>query len=43
MLLSAWPEGYVKGLRTRTGQTVNLSWKNGKLSKFNAYTQPEKR
>ena len=30
-LPSAWPEGYIKGVRTRTGEVVDLSWKDGKV------------
>ena len=30
-LPKAWPEGSIKGIRTRTGQTVDLSWKDGKV------------
>ncbi len=33
-LPKAWPEGSLKGVRTRTGQTVELSWKNGKIEKY---------
>ena len=33
-LPSAWKSGYIKGVRTRTGQTVNLIWKNGKVSSY---------
>ena len=36
-LPSAWPEGYIKGLRTRTGQCVDLSWKDGQVTEFNVY------
>ncbi len=31
-LPSAWPDGYIKGVRTRTGQTLDLVWKDGKVS-----------
>ena len=30
-LPSAWLEGYIKGVRTRTGEVVDLSWKDGKV------------
>lgn len=30
-LPAAWPEGYIKGVRTRTGEIVDLSWKDGKV------------
>ena len=30
-LPSAWPEGYIKGVRTRTGEVVAVSWKDGKV------------
>ncbi len=33
-LPSAWPDGYIRGIRTRTGQTVDLVWKNGKVRKL---------
>ena len=28
---AAWPNGHIKGLRTRTGQTLDLTWSDGKL------------
>ena len=33
-LPSAWPEGKIKGVRTRTGQTLDLSWKNGQVTRL---------
>ena len=30
-LPAAWPEGYIKGVRTRTGEIVDLSWKDGEV------------
>ena len=34
-LPSAWPSGHIKGVRTRTGQTVDLQWKDGKVKRLN--------
>lgn len=31
-LPSAWPSGHIKGVRTRTGQTLDLTWKDGKVT-----------
>jgi len=31
-LPAAWPEGYIRGIRTRTGKTIDIVWKNGKLT-----------
>ena len=36
-LPAAWPDGHVSGLRTRSGQTVELSWRHGKLRRFRVY------
>lgn len=33
-LPSAWPSGHIKGVRTRTGQTVYLQWKDGKVKRL---------
>jgi alpha-L-fucosidase 2 len=33
-LPSAWPSGHIKGVRTRTGQTVDLHWKDGKVKRM---------
>ena len=33
-LPKAWPNGWVKGLRTRTGQTVDMRWENGQLTEY---------
>lgn len=30
-LPAAWPEGYIKGVRTRTGEIVDLFWKDGEV------------
>ena len=31
---TAWPEGSIKGLRTRNGKTLDIYWKDGKLWYF---------
>ena len=33
-LPAAWPSGSVKGLRTRTGETVDIRWRNGRITRF---------
>ena len=36
-LPKAWPSGHIRGIRTRTGQTVALSWENGQVKEFKLY------
>jgi len=33
-LPKAWPDGYIKGVKTRTGKSANLEWKDGKVVKI---------
>ena len=33
-LPAAWPDGYVKGLHTRTGQTIDLWWTDGQVTRI---------
>jgi alpha-L-fucosidase 2 len=36
-LPSAWPDGQIKGVRTRTGQTLDLTWKDGQVTDMKLY------
>ena len=36
-LPSAWPSGSLRGVRTRTGKTVDLSWKDGKVTSLKVH------
>ena len=33
-LPSAWSEGSISGVRTRTGEVVDMKWKDGKVTSF---------
>jgi len=33
-LPKAWPNGSIKGIRTRTGERVDLTWENGEVKEF---------
>ena len=39
-LPSAWPSGRIRGVRTRTGKSVDISWKDGKVTRFRTYANP---
>ncbi|MDD3152603.1 MAG: glycoside hydrolase family 95 protein, partial [Bacteroidales bacterium] len=36
-LPSSWKNGYIKGLRTQNGNTINIYWQNNKLTKVENY------
>ncbi len=36
-LPAAWPEGKIKGLRTRGGETLDIEWHDGKVTACNRY------
>jgi alpha-L-fucosidase 2 len=38
-LPSSWKNGYIKGLKARTGLTVDIYWKNNKLTKAVIYSK----
>ena len=33
-LPAAWPDGHVRGLRTRSGRTVDITWRDGRLKRL---------
>lgn len=33
-LPTAWKKGHIKGLRSRTGETISIWWKNGHVTKY---------
>ena len=36
-LPSAWPDGSIRGVRTRTGEVVDMKWKDGKVTSFRTH------
>ncbi|MCM1163350.1 MAG: glycoside hydrolase family 95 protein [Muribaculaceae bacterium] len=36
-LPAAWPSGAFRGIRTRSGKTVDLTWQNGNITSFREY------
>ena len=40
-LPAAWQNGRLEGVRTRGGKTVDLRWKNGKVTRLRTYDRPE--
>ena len=37
-LPKAWKDGYVKGIRARGGITIDMEWKNGRVTKYKLYS-----